>query len=244
MCSEPGSVTTEMTADWLPTKLRSLLNEFMPEDIRWDWPILKMLARQITNTKGGDMQWGRGAKIEQRCWFVQIWLEVRNYHCCKFARPRCLKMSALFPVQYESNAKVWMVSNLFSSWLIKLDKWFNMSTGEFDNCPAHPNTQKPSKAMKLVFLPPNTTMRPGHRRIGALQKVSTNQDDRIHYSTRQFYTAFWPTSKNNTKLLQALWIQTSFGRIWQHWQHHYYYWTRKWKSHHWSHSHRRCWISW
>ena len=33
MCDEFGSVTPDMTADWLLSKLPSLLDEFRPEDI-------------------------------------------------------------------------------------------------------------------------------------------------------------------------------------------------------------------
>ena len=79
----------------------------------------------------------------------------------KFARPRCFKNVRTFSVEYESNAKAWMVSDLFSSWLLKLDKRFQHEHRRvamvLDNCPAHPNMQQALKAVRLVFLPPNTT---------------------------------------------------------------------------------------
>lgn len=62
-------------------------------------------------------------------------------------------------VEYESNAKAWMVSSLFS-WVMKPDKRFQHEHRRvamaLDNCP-HPNIQESLKTMKLVFLPPNTT---------------------------------------------------------------------------------------
>ena len=77
----------------------------------------------------------------------------------KFARHRCFKN--VCTLQYESNTKAWMVSDLFSSWLLKLDKQFQHENRKvamvLDNCPAHPNVQHALKAIKLVFLPPNTT---------------------------------------------------------------------------------------
>ena len=53
-----------------------------------------------------------------------------------------------------------MTSEMFKHWLIKLDKKFNNQNRKVamivDNCPAHPNV-KGLKAIKLIFLPPNTT---------------------------------------------------------------------------------------
>ena len=64
------------------------------------------------------------------------------------------------PVQYEAN---WMISDLFSSWLMNLDKRFVCAGRKIvlviDNCPAHPNIEASFKAIKLLFLPPNTTVK-------------------------------------------------------------------------------------
>ena len=42
----------------------------------------------------------------------------------KFAKPRCFKGIQTLPVQYEANQKAWMKSDIFTSWLIKLDQKF------------------------------------------------------------------------------------------------------------------------
>ena len=65
------------------------------------------------------------------------------------------------PVEYVTNKKAWMQSDLFTKWLTKLDRKF-MQAGQrvavvVDNCPAHPNVQSQLLAIQLVFLPPNTT---------------------------------------------------------------------------------------
>ena len=89
---------------------------------------------------------------------------MRNYHCSLLGNLLdldALKNVRTFLVQYESNHKAWMVSDIFSSWPVKLDKKFQREHRRVamvvDNCPAHPNIQATLKAVKLVFLPPNTT---------------------------------------------------------------------------------------
>lgn len=63
-------------------------------------------------------------------------------------------------MEYESNRKAWMNSDLFTAWLHRLDRRFDHEGRKVcmivDNCTAHPKI-KNLKAIKLVFLPPNTT---------------------------------------------------------------------------------------
>ena len=42
----------------------------------------------------------------------------------KFANPRCFKNLKTLPTQYENNKKAWMTSDIFTSWLKKIDKRF------------------------------------------------------------------------------------------------------------------------
>ena len=79
----------------------------------------------------------------------------------KFAKPRCFNGVQTLPVHYEANKKAWMKSDIFTTWLLKLDRKFQSNRRKVamvvDNCPAHPNLQAQLQAIKLVFLPPNTT---------------------------------------------------------------------------------------
>ena len=54
-----------------------------------------------------------------------------------------------------------MVTDLFSLWLTKLDRKFQCGNRKIamvvDNCQAHLNIKSKLKAIKLLFLPPNTT---------------------------------------------------------------------------------------
>ena len=78
----------------------------------------------------------------------------------KTAKPRCFNNVKSLPVDYAANKKAWMTSDLFVSWLRKLDKKYLLQGRSIamivDNCPAHPDIDN-LKAVKLVFFPPNTT---------------------------------------------------------------------------------------
>jgi len=75
-------------------------------------------------------------------------------------KPRCFAGVKSFPVDYTENKKAWMTSELFAEWLSRIDKQMKIQKCKIllfiDNCPAHniiPNCQ----AIKVKFLPPNTT---------------------------------------------------------------------------------------
>ena len=167
MCGESGSITADMTADWLLSKLPSLLDEFRPEDIfNADETGLfwKCLPNKLLTLKGETCSGGKRSKDRITvlvCANMTGSQKLPLLVIGKFARPRCFRNVRTLPVQYESNTKAWIVSDLFSSWLLKLDEQFQHENRKvamvLDNCPAHPNVQHALKAIKLVFLPPNTT---------------------------------------------------------------------------------------
>ncbi|XP_041369493.1 tigger transposable element-derived protein 4-like [Gigantopelta aegis] len=78
----------------------------------------------------------------------------------KSAKPRCFRGVKSLPTEYESNKKAWMTGEMFSRWLVRLDKKMQRNGRKIamivDNCPAHP-TLKGLKVIELIFLPPNTT---------------------------------------------------------------------------------------
>lgn len=78
----------------------------------------------------------------------------------KSKNPRCFKNIKKLPVLYENNSKSWMTSQIFEKYVRNWDTEAR-KRGEkilllVDNCPAHPNVDN-LRAIKLVFLPPNTT---------------------------------------------------------------------------------------
>ena len=185
MCGEAGSVTTDMTTDWLLTRLPALLGEFTPENIfNADETGLfwKCLPDKTLTLKGETCSGGKKSKDRITvlvCANMTGSQKLPLLVIGKFARPRCFKNVRTLPVQYESNAKAWMVSDLFSSWLLKLDKRFQNEHRKVamvvDNCPAHPNVQDALKSITLVFLPPNTTSKLQPCDQGIIQNL------KVHY---------------------------------------------------------------
>lgn len=78
----------------------------------------------------------------------------------KSANPRCFKNVKSKPVEYVNSSNAWMTSDLFSKWLIKLNKKCVKETREvvlfIDNCTAH-NTIPVMENVKVVFFPANMT---------------------------------------------------------------------------------------
>ena len=77
----------------------------------------------------------------------------------KSAKPRAFKGVRKLPVQYLSNRKAWMRSDIFGAEMQKFDRRMK-NVGRkvcmiVDNCSAHPRIELENT--ELVFLPPNTT---------------------------------------------------------------------------------------
>lgn len=78
----------------------------------------------------------------------------------KSKNPRCFKNVKSLPVVYKGNKKAWMTSEIFINVLRDWDKELLKAKKKIvllvDNCPAHPQVENLC-AIKLAFLPPNTT---------------------------------------------------------------------------------------
>lgn len=78
----------------------------------------------------------------------------------KSKNPRCFKNVRSLPVDYESNRKAWMTSDIFVKWVRNWDRDLTKQKKKIlllvDNCPAHPSISD-LKSITLIFLPPNTT---------------------------------------------------------------------------------------
>ena len=77
----------------------------------------------------------------------------------KSAKPRCFR-NANIPLDYQSNSKASMTSDLFINFIRKLDRKMTISKRKIsvivDNCQSDPRIEK-LESIKLIFLPPNTT---------------------------------------------------------------------------------------
>ena len=78
----------------------------------------------------------------------------------KSKQSHCLRGKKTYPVTWRNNPTAWMTGPLFTEWLQKLDRRMVREKRKIalviDNCRAHPKVDG-LKAVKLVWLPPNTT---------------------------------------------------------------------------------------
>lgn len=94
----------------------------------------------------------------------------------------CFKHVKSLPVEYYSNKKAWMTSEIFTEWVKKLEKKMLREKRKIalivDNCPAHPKIAG-LKAVELVFLPPNTTSKTQPMNQGIIQNLKVNYRKRV-----------------------------------------------------------------
>ena len=124
VAEEEVSMSEEMLHNWTSRQLPDLLEKFSPDDIfNADETGLfwKCLPDKTVSLKGERSKDQITVLVcanmsgSEKLLFLVIG---------RFAKPRCFKNARTIPVQYEANKKTWMVSELFSSWLKKLDKKF------------------------------------------------------------------------------------------------------------------------
>ena len=113
----------------------------------------------------------------------------------KARKPRCFKNVTCLPCRYRHQKKSWMGGILFEEWALELDRNF-LSEGRkvalvIDNCPAHPHIEN-LKAIKLFFLPPNTTSITQPMDQGVITSL------KVRYRTNVFRKVIRSLGKNNT----------------------------------------------
>ena len=98
----------------------------------------------------------------------------------KYQRPRCFTGMDLnrLPTQYKNQKRAWMDGCIFTTWVKQLDQKMAIRGRKIclvmDNCRAHPDV-KGLKAIKIVFLPPNTTSHTQPMDQGIIQNL------KVHY---------------------------------------------------------------
>ena len=112
---------------------------------------------------------------------------------------------SLFNMKQIKKAR--MVSELFSSWLKKLDKKFKQDKRGVamvvDNCRAHPNIQSKLESITLIFLPSNTTSKSQPCDQGIIQNL------KVHYRKHlllQLVTSIDAGKEFEHNLLDALYL--------------------------------------
>ena len=166
VCGESASVSRNVMDQWLSEVFPNLVEGYTPDNIfNADETGLfwRLLPDKTMAFKGDKCHGGKKSK-ERITLMVGANMDGSEklplLAIGKFAKPRCFKGVHSLPVAYEANKKAWMLSELFEQWIRKLDAIFLKKNRQVllfvDNCPAHPMVRT-LKAIKLVFLPPNTT---------------------------------------------------------------------------------------
>ncbi|KFM79111.1 Tigger transposable element-derived protein 4, partial [Stegodyphus mimosarum] len=157
-----------MTANWFQSMLPSILEEYEGKDVfNADEAVLfyRCLLSKILSFKGQSCSERKPSKE-----LITV-LEGCNsdgseklplFVIGKRLKPQCFKNVRTLLVEYTANKKAWMITDwttMFTDCIVKLDERFLREKHKvgliIDNCPAHPNTVL--KAIKFIFLPPNTT---------------------------------------------------------------------------------------
>ena len=126
MCGESAAVTAEMMSDCLTHTLPSVLAEYRPENVfNADETGLfwKCLPDKTMALKGDTCSGGKRSK-ERITVMVCASMAGEQVVIGKYKKPGCFKNIRSLPVMYKANTRAWMVSELFTEWLIDLDKKF------------------------------------------------------------------------------------------------------------------------
>ena len=187
---ESKDVNQDDVKEWHSSVLPRILKEYQPKDIfnADETGFFYKLLPNKTYTYKGD-QCSGGKKSKERL-TVMVCANMDGSEKSKLLvigkslKPRCFKNVNTLPTEYTANKKAWMTSEVFTEWLHKMDKKFHTQKRNVamivDNCPAHPHV-KNLKAIKLYFLPPNTTSVTQPMDQGVIQNL------KVHY--RKFVVA-------------------------------------------------------
>ncbi|XP_060603896.1 tigger transposable element-derived protein 4-like, partial [Ruditapes philippinarum] len=173
LSGEGASVDNSQTENWMQSKLTSLIKDYEPKNvynIDEAGVFYKMTPNKTLEVKGTKCFGGKQSKDR-----ITVLIganmdgsdKLKLLIIGKFKNPRCFKNVKSLPVDYEANRRALMNSEIFISWVKKLDKRMTREKRSIllfvDNCPAHPKIEG-LKAVKLLFFPPNTTskLQPWH----------------------------------------------------------------------------------
>lgn len=211
ICGEAKSVNENSDAmnNWA-VELKHILTEFKPDNIfnaDETGLFFKLLPEKTLEYKGVDCSGGKRSKERITvlvCANMSGSEKIPLLVIGKSANPRCFKNIKTLPTDYTSNKKAWMTSEIFTDWIVKLDKKFQRQQRKVamivDNCPAHPKV-KGLKNTTLVFLPPNTTSKTQPCDQGIIQNI------KVHYRRRVVMKQISAAEKKidfNISILDAL----------------------------------------
>lgn len=188
ICGEEASVDQALVASFFTGKWAEIKKDYAPRDIfnaDETGLFFKALPERTLALKNEKCSGGKFSKERITvlvCCNMDGTEKLPLLVIGKSAKPRCFKGVKTLPLQYSSSKKAWMNSHLFTNWIKDLDKNFRAKKRKIclllDNCRAHAIDVQNLKAIKCVFLPPNTTakMQPCDQGIIQCIKVRYRQE--------------------------------------------------------------------
>ena len=190
---ESRSVTPEMTNAWNETSLPTILSTYKLKDIynADEFGLFyQELPKKTLHTKNEKCSGGKNSKVRLTGMTAASAAgeKLPMFIAGKLANPRCFKNVKYLPCRYRSQVKIWTNSFLFDEWVKELDKKFEKENRKVilivDNCSAHPIIES-LKAMKLVFLPPNTTSKTQPMNQGLIRSLKAKYRKKNHSKADQ-----------------------------------------------------------
>lgn len=188
VCGEKGAVNEGVVEDWragLPARLA----DYDPCDIfNADETALfyKALPDKTITFKGDPCVGGKRSKDRITVLLAANMTGTERLPLLiigKAEKPRCFKSIKKLPVDYRSNRKAWMTSEIFQAWLRELDRRFSAKSRKalmvIDNCSAHNNVSGLTN-IQLLFLPPNATASLQPLDQGIIQHVKSRYRKQVH----------------------------------------------------------------
>lgn len=190
VCGESGDINIQTRNDWINNVLPNIIEQYDHNDIfNADETGLfyKCLPSRTLAFKNEKCVGGKKSKDRIT---VMVGSNMTGTEKLKLLvigkakNPRCFKGLQNLGVDYESNQKSWMTTDLYEKWLISLDKKFAAQKRKIllfvDNCPAHSKSvQNRLKNINLVFFPPNMTSSLQPMDQGIIQNLKHHYRKRI-----------------------------------------------------------------
>lgn len=165
VCGESASVNKDICDEWV-IELQSLLKDYEPKDVfnaDETGLFFKCLPDKTLIFKNEKCHGGKHSKERLTILLATNMTgseKLKPLVIGKAKKPRCFSGCKSLPLDYDANKKAWMTAEIFKGWLIKVDKKMIKEKRKIllfiDNCTAH-NIIPRLKAVKVKFLPPNTT---------------------------------------------------------------------------------------
>ncbi|XP_049315732.1 tigger transposable element-derived protein 4-like [Bactrocera dorsalis] len=186
LCGESADVNLQNREEWVMNVLPRLIENYNANDIfnaDETGLFFKCLPNKTLTFK--TEQWFGGKQSRER---ITVMMgrnmtgseKLKLLVIGKAKNPRCFEGVKSLDVDYEFNKKAWMTNEIFTKWILKLDKKFGNQDRKVllfvDNFTAHPRDVKDKlKNIQLAYFPPNMT--------SLLQPM----DQGINYNIKQHY---------------------------------------------------------